>query len=254
MKQEVMHNNAIERQDEPTRAIVAATPATMLQAAIDRGADPQHLGALTDLYERWQAAAARKAFNEAMTACQTEMPVVVKDRENSHTRSRYASLEEVQKGIKATYTKHGFTLSFAEGKSDRDGWVRVVGTLRHSEGHVETFYRDGPVDNVGSGGKATKTELHGVASTVTYLTRHLLCGIFSVTVANMDDDGNAGQVAYITGAQADELRGYIANAGKTDSGFLGHYQFDSFEVIPAARFNELLNVVKSAARKAGGNA
>lgn len=227
-------------------AAIVASPAAMLQLAIEKGTEPATLKSLTDLYERWQANAARQTFNVAMNACQDRMPKVVKDRENSHTRSRYAALETVQSAIKDTYIKHGFSITFAEDKAEREGWIRVVGTVRHVGGHTETFYREGPVDNIGSGGKATKTELHGVASTVTYLTRHLLCGIFSVTVANHDDDGNQGrQGGTVTQEQAATLRAMIDECENRNkpfdlAKFRKTYGIASLEELPASEYDEVL--------------
>jgi hypothetical protein len=40
------------------------------------------------------------------------MPCVVKDRDNPFTKSRYATLENVNTVIRPVYTQHGFSLSY----------------------------------------------------------------------------------------------------------------------------------------------
>jgi len=49
--------------------------------------------AILDMQERVMKRGAEAAFNAAMTQAQTAMPVVVCDKENPHTRSKYPSLE-----------------------------------------------------------------------------------------------------------------------------------------------------------------
>jgi hypothetical protein len=223
--------------DPTSRALV------MLQRG---GADPETLGKYMDLQERWEANKSRQAFAEAMTKAQAEMPTVVKDRENTHTRSLYASLETVQRAIKPVYLRNGFTITFSEGEPPRDGWVRVLAQVRHIGGHVETFHRDGPMDNLGPQGKPTKSELHGVASSVTYLTRHLLCGIFGVTVANEDNDGG-GVEPTITEEQAiklGEMFEGFENPDEERSRFLSHFKYDDFRSVPAGRYESAVSAVK----------
>lgn len=215
------------------------------------GADPEVLAKYLDLQRQWKADRAREAFAASMAKAQAEMPTVVKDRENSHTRSTYASLETVQRAIKPVYLRNGFTVTFSEGEPPRDGWVRVVAQVRHVGGHAETFHRDGPMDNLGPQGKPTKSELHGVASSVTYLTRHLLCGIFGVTVANEDDDGG-GMAAPVTEEQAirlDEMFEAFPNPDEERSRFLDHFKYESFRSVPADRYEAAVSAVKKKIEK-----
>ena len=69
--------------------------------------------------------------------------------------------------------------------------MRIVLTLRHTGGHSETHQFDAPIDNVGVKGSATKTRLHGAASSWTYAERYLLTKVCGVQLTD-DDDGNAG--------------------------------------------------------------
>lgn len=219
-------------------ATVPATPMVLLQSAIDKGMDPDQLGKLMDLQERWEASRASEAFAAAMMAAQAEMPVVVKDKLNTHTNSKYASLEAVQRGVKAIALKHGLSVSFGEDDCPRQGWVRVVASVRHISGHVEKYHRDGPVDNVGAKGAPTKTELHGVASTVTYMTRQLLFGIFSITVADQDNDGNRAGGAVITAEQKTRLHELLTQTKSNIPMFLQWAGVDELALVPAKKFKD----------------
>jgi hypothetical protein len=237
---------------EPTDNVPArvdASPMGLIQMAVEQNADPDRLEKLMALQERWQANNARAAYNTAMQAAQAEMPVVVKDKENSHTRSKYAAFETVQKQCKPVYTRHGMSVSFDEQPTEREGWVRVRAVVQHVDGHAETFFRDGPMDNVGAKGNATKSALHGVTSTMTYLERHLLCGIFSITVADHDNDGG-GMGATISAKQAKEAEALMGQLEKdTVARFMGWVKqsvgADAIEDIPAARFPEVVKLLEA---------
>jgi hypothetical protein len=204
----------------------APHPLAILDAAVRNNADVTTLKEISALAKEWKAEAAREAFSTAMAAAQAEMPTVVQDKVNTHTSSRYASFETIQRLIKPVYLRHGFTVSFSEDGSPRDGWVCVKAQVRHIGGHTEYFERTGPIDNVGAKGNPTKTALHGVASTVTYLSRHLLCGVFSVTVAGEDKDGNDGNRTSktITSEQMAELNQMIKDTGSDVTGFLAYLE------------------------------
>lgn len=135
---------------------------------------------------------ARDEFYAAMNRVQAELPAVYRDAENKQTNSRYSKIETIAKAIKPIYTKHGFSTSFSEDKSDGDGYIRIRGVLRHCNGHSEDhYYVDLPVDNVGIHGKVNKTMVHGTASTFQYGRRYLTLFMFNVTTDDDDDDGNA---------------------------------------------------------------
>src|SRR5437899_340628 len=53
-------------------------PLALLQAAIDKGMDPDKLGKLMDLAERWEKNQAANTFAEAIRTFQSEMPAVPK--------------------------------------------------------------------------------------------------------------------------------------------------------------------------------
>lgn len=165
-------------------------PMALYAQALDKGLDPEKLDKLLDVADRWEAKNARRDFADAMMKAQQEMPVVVKDKTNTHTKSGYASYENVHRTIKGVYLRHGFTVSFGEVDCDQEGWIKIHAQVRHSGGHAEDYYQSGPVDDKGPKGNAVKTGLHGSQSTRTYLQRTLLCSIFSVTIADQDTDGN----------------------------------------------------------------
>lgn len=178
---------AIAVREEP-----ATNPMSLLAAAVERGLSTEQLTALTDLHERWQANRAKAAFAKAMNDCQTEMPCVVRDKENPKTKSLFARLETVNSIAKPVYSKHGFALSFSEEDCPRDTWKRTVCLVRHDEGHTERHIIDLPVDGIGPQGNPIggMNAVQGAISTGSYAQRVLICRIFNLTIADTDLDGN----------------------------------------------------------------
>src|SRR5688500_7163370 len=123
--------------NELTTTPTETNPLALLQTAVERGLDPDQLGKLMDLQERWERNLALKAYAESLNAVQRELPAIIKDAVNPHNRSRYAKLETIQNVAKPIYTSHGFSISWSEGPPQREGWQHVILKVRHAGGHVE---------------------------------------------------------------------------------------------------------------------
>jgi hypothetical protein len=135
---------------------------------------------------------ARHEFNLAMSAVQAQLQTVVRDRDNPHTRSRYATLQALDASARPVYTEHGFSVRFGTAAAPWEGWVRVTCELSHVGGYSEQHYLDGPLDAAGSQGKSNKTGIQAIGSTVSYLRRYLLMLVLNlVTADDADDDGEA---------------------------------------------------------------
>lgn len=238
------------------RIQTAETPMQMLGRMVDAGADPDQLGKMMDLAERYEAGEAKKAFASAMAAAQNEMPTVIKDKQNGQTRSTYASMEQVQSTIKPVYIKHGLTVSFGEVPHPREDWLTVEAIVRHRDGHEERYYESAPIDTVGPKGNAVKTGLHGSQSSRTYLQRTLLCAIFSVTVADQDMDGN-NPLKFVNQEQAEKIAEMLADldgssAGPTAAKVLASYKVPSITRLPGNHFESIVKKLSVRLLQKGG--
>lgn len=138
--------------------------------------------------------AARHDFNIAMAAVQAELQTVTRDRDNPHTRSRYATMQALDASARPIYTQHGFSVRFGTAAAPWEGWVRVTCELSHIGGYSEQHHLDGPLDVTGSQGKSNKTGIQAIGSTVSYLRRYLLMLVLNlVTADEADDDGEASR-------------------------------------------------------------
>jgi hypothetical protein len=168
---------------------VQATPRDMLQLAIEQGAGADALERIADTLEKRERWDAERAFNEAMCACQAELPAVVKTAENKQTKSWYAKLEVIGQAIDPCIHKHGFSQSFGTDDSPTPGFIRIICDLRHTAGHCQRYKLDLPPDDKGMQGAVNKTLVHGIGSTLSYGERYLTCMMFKVRLADRDNDG-----------------------------------------------------------------
>ena len=238
-----METHVLERAAPPE-------PLSLIQIAVEKGYDPAQLKVLVDLQAAVEAQQARKAFNVAMTACQSEMPLVVKDSENAHTRSRYAGLECVQRVARPVYTKHGFSVAFGTMDSPLAEHVRLIADVRHTQGHNERYQADIPLDGKGSqGGKSAMNAPQATGSTYSYGQRYLLKLIFNLTIADEDDDAQGADTGTIDYEQARELMNALKVRQKDVQKFLGwvretYPNVKEVEEIPVAKWKEAMSMLR----------
>lgn len=226
---------------------------TLLEQALAQNVSSEQLQQFMDLQERYEANEARKAFAAAFVRCQKEMPAIQNEAFNKHTKSNYAKLEHINAGITPIATKHGFSISFSEGKAEIAEMIRADCVIRHKLGHTENHFVDMPLDLAGSQGTTNKTSIQAKKSSFTYACRTLLCMIFNLTVGD-DVDGNAPDelTNYISKRRIEQLEELIA---AQDDSFRSRVMewlkgkgIESLENIPAESFDACLKSIKSSAK------
>jgi hypothetical protein len=115
----------------------------------------------------------------AFIAFQAEVPSVLKDGNNPHFKSKYATLPAITESVRPYLAKHG--LGFTQSLAYREGVQLIFTRVMHTSG--QWMEDEGYILN------PTKNDPQGMASAVTYARRNTLgatCGI----VTEEDDDGN----------------------------------------------------------------
>ncbi len=227
---------------------LAPTPLALVQLALEKGVNPDQLGKLLDLQERWTSDRAKEAFARAMNQCQREIPAVVRDAVNSFLGNRYLQLETLQSRITPVFLRHGFSLSWSQGECPKEGFTRVLATLRHVEGHSEQYQGDYPLDGVGAKGGKNMNALQGVVSAHTYAQRDMLRLMFNVTISNQDTDGQADPETLIY-EEVNELNALIKEKGVDLDRFLSWAGADSLDGVLRSKFADAIRFLK---RKNGG--
>lgn len=223
-------------------ATTTATPMSLLAIAVKDGHDPDRLRQLMDLQERWEKSQAVKEYAAAMHECQKAMPRIVRDKQNTHTKASYGSLEQVQRSAQPVYTAHGFSLSYGEADCPVANHKRTVCDVRHVGGHCERYHLDLPIDGAGSGNRAAMNAVQGAISTTSYAQRRLLCMIFNITLTDEDDDGQG--CAVVTPQEADQLQDWIDATGTNLSNFLKWAGCGSLAMFPADKYDEAVEYLK----------
>lgn len=223
----------------------------LLYHAIESGAPVDALERLVALKERVDRENARRAFFEALSRAQDEIPEIPKRHHASIvTKSgaafsyRYAALEDITRTIRPILRKHG--LSYAWDVTQGENALVVTCVLRHVDGHEERASFPVPVD---SGARMSAAQANGAA--LTYGRRQSLIAVLGLTTADDDVDGaDVGAPSdRITRQQAADLDALIDEVGADRQKFLAWAGVERIEDLPADKYATAVRMLE---RKRGG--
>jgi hypothetical protein len=146
---------------------------------------------ITELFrlaERREQTLLKRVFNEDMTALQTVITQIMRDKPNPAFTSRYATEEQIDRAARPEYTRFGFSIRFGTEKPEIPGNIRVVCIIAHRSGYFEEHALEAPAVPANRG----VTQLQAVGGTVTYLKRTLIRMVLNLVTSDNpeDDDGN----------------------------------------------------------------
>jgi hypothetical protein len=217
------------------------------RAAADPSVDMDKMERLLQMKERMDAREAETAFNQAMADAQSDMGRIAANRENTQTRSKYATYDKLDKVLRPIYGKHGFALSFDEGEAPADH-VLVLCHVSHRVGHTRTYKKLMPADGKGAKGGDVMTKTHAAGAAMSYAMRYLLKGIFNVAIGEEDRDGN--EVApKVSRDQAANIEALLTEVGGDKKRFLTYLKVDSIADIPAANYTAVIREIEAKRRQ-----
>lgn len=161
-----------------------------------------------------RAKEAERSFNRALAECQSEMPIVGRNRKNTHTNAKYTDLAGVLEAAGPIIARYGFAIQFNPVQSDKPDSIAVRWTLTHRDGHMRSDVGVYPIDAAGTGGKSNKTPIQAQASSRTYARRYLLIDLFNIATSD-DADGNAPPAAAVKGITEAQYREINAQLDRT---------------------------------------
>lgn len=224
---------------------VGTTPAEQIRAAVAKGANLADLKAVLEIQKEYDAIVAKKAFVKAMTAFKAEAPKVTKDKKNSQYNSKYTSLSNLVNTVNPVLSKHGLSASW---DIAQNGIIKVSCSITHELGHRETASASAPADVSGA-----KNAIQQIKSTITYLkavTFESICGLAS-SDANLDDDGNAGPVEYISDKEVSQLVDCITTLKKTEKSFCALMKIPALAKMPKDKYDLAMRTIKLEAERLG---
>lgn len=221
--------------------------------AMDPNIPLDRLEKMLDMKERMEDRAredeerqAKKAYFAAMSKCQSELPVVIKNRGNDHTKSRYADLAAIEEQAMPTIHKHGFAVSFQPDGYNNKGELRIVWEISHAEGHSRNGVGEIPVDGAGAQGKVNKTGTQAFGSTATYGRRYLLCMLFNISTGD-DLDGNTPAPKSQVRVNADQLENIRRLIEETDTDIEQFCKVGKIDALPdilASEYDKAVNLLE----------
>lgn len=250
-------NNAVARHDEGR--FVPANDAPMV-AMIERIVmDPtipidrlEQMLAMKERMEDRQRQQAREdreyeaktSYFSAMSACQKALPVVVRNRRNTHTNSKYADLAAIEEQAMPIIYEHGFGVSFQPDGYNELGELMIKWEISHSGGFARNGIGAIPVDGVGAKGGVNKTGTQAFGSTATYGRRYLLCMLFNISTGD-DRDGNRNNPSQddgetITPEQVTSIRDLLDKADFDVEKACELWKIKAITDIPAASFKDVV--------------
>jgi hypothetical protein len=214
------------------------------QAATNPNVDIEKMERLLEMQERIFKRNAEQAFNDAMTAAQSEIPPIIKNKRNNQTNSNYADLEAINSQAMPIITRHGFSTSFGTDKSPLENHYGVTALVSHSGGHSRLYRGDIPLDSAGIKGSKNKTDTHAFGSTMSYGRRYLLEMIWNISTK--DDDGNAaGNDEPISEEQMESILELISQTESDAEKFCKFMKIDNIKAMPLSKFGKAEKLLKA---------
>lgn len=190
---------------------------------------------------------AKTAYFSAMSACQKELPVVHKNKRNSHTNSNYADLAAIEDQAMPIIYKHGFGVSFQPDGYNELGELQIKWEISHSGGYVRNGIGAIPVDGAGAQGKVNKTGTQAFGSTATYGRRYLLCMLFNISTGD-DRDGNNDKPRARETISPDQVKIILGLLDETESDIEQFCRMGKIEDVPdmlAIDFDDAVRLLKA---------
>jgi hypothetical protein len=241
-------NAVVAQQSLPGMPAPANLMEVISRAASDPNVDADKMERLWQLHERISARQAEIAFNTAMTACQQEMPAVLRNKINEEKNSRYADLEQLDKVSRPIYTRHGFALSFGTADCPLAGHARQTCLVSHVGGYSRNYQADIPLDLTGPKGNPNKTGVQGFGSTMSYGQRYLTKLIFNIALTNEDNDGEGEGKETVSDEQIANIKALLTEVGKDEKKFLTWAKVQTIAEIPAASYSEIVKTLEAMRR------
>lgn len=205
----------IQKFKERSPVTIEEQPMSIMQLALTKNMDIDHIQKLMDMQKEIDAYQAKKAYVSAMTAFKAEPPKIVKDKHVEFNKTKYdhASLANVTETINSKLAEHGLSSSWKQDQAE--GLIEVTCTITHCLGHSEGTTLKASPDQ--SGGK---NNIQAIGSTISYLQRYTLLSLTGLATHEQDTDGITTDLAYIDEEQMSEITGLINDTGIDREKFL----------------------------------
>lgn len=222
----------------------------ILMAAVEKGMTAESLEKLVALHERTSDRAAAREAARALAAFQKDCPTIPKTstaqiatKSGAKFSYPYAELDQIAKSIRPILHQHG--LSYGWDSSEADGRLTCVCRVRHENGHsfTATFSCSTATD-------AGMSAMQKSASALTYAKRQALVQALGLVTGEPDLDGAVGGGPKIAESQIADITMTAKEVGANYDRFLKYFGISQIEDLPAAKFQEAMDLLKRKGRGA----
>jgi len=181
---------------------------------------------------------------KALSTLQGELKDADKNALNPHFKSKYADLSEVLGNLRPLLAKNQLALS--QFPSFENGIVSVTSLLAHASGEWIESTASAP---------ATKQDVQGVGSAITYLKRYSAAAIVGMASADQDDDGNSVSTIQkvenkpIVKQEVKDFRPQTVDAAKIETIIQGYAKALVIAGISEAQVNEKIDIARAVSKQ-----
>lgn len=229
------------------------TPMSMIERAVERGADVAVIERLMELEERHRANLGRRSFDQAIASAKAEIPAIRKNRRVDFTTAKgrtsysHEDMAEIARTVDPILSANGLSYRY---RAAQDGQtVTVTCILSHRDGCAEETTLSGGVDQSGN-----KNQIQAVGSVTTYLQRYTLKLALGLAASDDDDGQKAEAVKCINADQFVTLQGLIEAAGADEAKLLSWLRADALEELTLKQFDTAVAALRKKAAQKGGEA
>lgn len=200
-----------------------------------------------------RAEIAKRSWLREFAKVQAKIGPIIRSRANTHTKSRYADLADIERIVTPILTEHGFSTTCVPLPCAINGHIRMRLTIGHEDGHENAYEDDFPLDNAGAQGNTNKTGIQAKGSTQTYARRYLKASALDLSFFD-DKDGNAqkAEAPKISEKQFHAIRGLIESTGSDEDAMLKWLGVDGLDMMTVPQFDRAMTMLRQKAAKKGG--
>jgi hypothetical protein len=225
----------------PAQSESAAVLGMIERVARDPGADMDKMMQLMSWRKEIMSEQKRAAFDEAMAAAKSEIPVIKKNRRvgfdtkgGDRTEYSHEDMGEIARTVDPILAKHGLSYRFRV-SSEVNAPVMVTCVVSHREGHSEETTLTAGRDDSGK-----KNAIQQVGSTITYLQRYTLKAALGLAAAQ-DDDGRTSEAPdTITLEQVEQLLALADEVEADKEAFCRYFKVDGIAQLKAKDFDRAI--------------
>lgn len=151
----------------------------MFKYAIDKGAN---LDGLMNVRRELRAEQAKAAYDAALSAFQSECPIIIKKVKGATGAYKFAPLDEIMPQVQPILSKHGFSFSITSEVTPK--MIKAICKITHCAGHFETGEFSCPTDERNT----MQTDPQKYGGAMTFAKRYAFCNAFGIMTGDQDRD------------------------------------------------------------------